>query len=269
MDIAGILDTFAVTRGIPQEAIAADANREAALPVFLAEIEQFLAADPDARTKPTPLFFIAHLLASWRETSAYRPLARLLHCGDDDIDHAFQGTAVDCCYRIMASVFDGDPQPLYDIVLDPAADELIRARMCDSLAMLVLHGALPLEVRGFLRQAHSALQPEPGNFVWDGWQHAVAVLGLSDLAPLAEQAFDSGHISRGWLEPRHFREDLEWALAHPGEMPPRDVYTLFGDAMAELSVYPELGPEPAAATPPACRQRRRLRDRATSCRSRR
>src|SRR6185436_15682276 len=135
--------------------------------------------DPDARTKPTPLFFIAHLLASWRETSAYRPLARLLHRGHDDIDHAFQGAVLDSCHRIMASVFDRDPQPLYDIVLDPSADEYIRARMCDSLAMLVFHGELPLDAVGdFLRRAYSALQPEAGNFVWDGWQHAVAVLGL-------------------------------------------------------------------------------------------
>jgi hypothetical protein len=31
----------------------------------------------------------------------------------------------------MAAVFDGDPEPLYDIILDPRAEEFIRAGMCD------------------------------------------------------------------------------------------------------------------------------------------
>jgi len=31
----------------------------------------------------------------------------------------------------MASVFDGDPEPLYDIILDPNAEQFIRAGMCE------------------------------------------------------------------------------------------------------------------------------------------
>jgi hypothetical protein len=37
--------------------------------------------------------------------------------------------------RAMAAVFDGAPEPLYDIILDPNADEFIRAGMCEALAM--------------------------------------------------------------------------------------------------------------------------------------
>ena len=48
------------------------------LPLFLDEIETYLALEPVARAKPTPLFFIFHLLGEWREKAAYRPLARLL-----------------------------------------------------------------------------------------------------------------------------------------------------------------------------------------------
>ena len=42
----------------------------------------------------------------------------------------------------MASVFDGDPHLIYDIILDANADEFVRARMCDALALLVLQGRL-------------------------------------------------------------------------------------------------------------------------------
>jgi hypothetical protein len=54
----------------------------------------------------------------------------------------------------MASVFDRDPQPLYDIILDPNAEEFIRAGMCKALAMVTLRGELDRVVAGrFLRDA--------------------------------------------------------------------------------------------------------------------
>ena len=61
----------------------------------------------------------------------------------------------------MASVFDGDPEPLYDIILDPNADEFIRAGTCEALAMVTLRGELDRAVAGrFLRDAFMELQPQ-------------------------------------------------------------------------------------------------------------
>jgi type 1 fimbriae regulatory protein FimB/type 1 fimbriae regulatory protein FimE len=40
----------------------------------------------------------------------------------------------------MAAVFDGDPQPLYDIILDPNAEQFVRSRIREALAILVLRG---------------------------------------------------------------------------------------------------------------------------------
>jgi len=37
--------------------------------LFLEEIETYLALEPAGRAKPTPLFFIFHLLGEWREKS--------------------------------------------------------------------------------------------------------------------------------------------------------------------------------------------------------
>ena len=43
----------------------------------------------------------------------------------------------------MASVFDGDPEPLYDIILDPNAEQFIRAGMCEALAIVTLRVITP------------------------------------------------------------------------------------------------------------------------------
>jgi hypothetical protein len=36
------------------------------------------------------------------------------------------------------AVFDGDPKLLYDIILDPNAEQFIRAGMCEALAMVTV-----------------------------------------------------------------------------------------------------------------------------------
>ena len=90
----------------------------------------------------------------------------------------------------MAAVFDGDPEPLFDIILDPKAEEFIRAGMCEALAMVTVRGELDRAVVGrFLRDAFIDLQPQRQNFVWVGWQSAIAMLGMSDLKILVKKAF--------------------------------------------------------------------------------
>ena len=79
MEPEKILHELTYADGLPRAALkAASAQRVEMLPLFLEEIETYLALEPAARAKPTPLFFIFHLLGEWREKAAYRPLARLL-----------------------------------------------------------------------------------------------------------------------------------------------------------------------------------------------
>ena len=71
----------------------------------------------------------------------------------------------------MAGVFDGDPEPLYDIILDPNAEEFIRAGMCEALAMVTLRGELDRAMAGrFLRDAFMEMRPQAESYVWVGWR---------------------------------------------------------------------------------------------------
>jgi len=239
MDAREILDRLTHAEGLPREALKAAAERrEEMVPVFLGAIEGYLALEPAARAKPTPLFFICHLLGDWRETSAYGPLARLLRCPKDEIEAILGDGITSTSHRVMAAVFDGDPRPLYDIILDPEAEEFIRSRMCEALAMVVRHGKLDrADAARFLRDAFMNLQPQAQCFVWHGWQSAIAMLGLEELKPLVKKAFDRGFVDRNWLGFGDFEADLEHGIEHPGK--PRwendGEYTLFGDTIEELS----------------------------------
>jgi uncharacterized protein len=208
------------------------------VPPFVQKIETFLALDPKARAEPTPLFFIFHLLGEWREKAAFRPLARLLRLPGPEVDRIFGDGITTTSHRVMAAVFDGDPEPLYDIILDPNAEEFIRAGMCEALAMVTLRGELDRAVAGrFLRDAFIEMRPQAECYVWVGWQSAIAMLGMSELKLLVKKAFDRSFIDSHVLGFDHFEQDLRHGIEHPNEPWPSDNhdYTLFGDTIEELS----------------------------------
>jgi hypothetical protein len=202
-------------------------------------IEQFVSPEGD-RSAAKSLFFIFHLLGEWREKSAYRPLARLMQRPTGDIDEIFGGADVDTVHRVMAAVFDGDPQPLYEVIRDPGADEIIRWRMVDALAMVTLNGDLPHdEARRFLRSCFCYIEPQERNAVWDGWQNAIAMLGLAELKPIVKRAFVRDLVSAGSLDYSDFEENLQKGIDDPGAplRQPHGEYALFGDAIEEFSTW--------------------------------
>jgi len=240
MDVQEILEKLSKDEGLPVEAIrAADADRAAVLPAFLQAVEDYVAGDEAARAKPWAIFFIFHLLGSWREKSAYRPLARLLTLAGDELDDVLGGGITETAHRVMAAVFDGDPQPLYDVILDENADEFARSRMLEVLGMVALRGELEREgLTQFLRVCFTKFQAEPGCFVWNGWQSAIAFLRLEEMRPQVQQAFDEEWIHPSLMEYRHFLEDFRIAVAQP-DVPfaQPEEYTLFGDVVDEMSTW--------------------------------
>jgi Protein of unknown function (DUF1186)/SEC-C motif len=240
MDAAELIARLAFQDKLPIDTIrAASAEREAAAPIFVNAIEQFVRPGGDRSAKDS-LFFIFHLLGDWREKSAYRPLARLLRCPCDDVDEILGGAITETTHRVMAAVFDGDPGPLYEIILDPQADEYIRSRMLEAMAMATLRGEMPrAEAARFLRACYSQIEPQDECWVWHGWQSAIAFLGLAELKPLVEEALARGFICDGWLELKDFEEDLQLAVDDPDAIPQvlDEEYSLFGDTIEELSTW--------------------------------
>jgi len=239
MDAEAILHELTHAAGLPTEALqAASAQREELLPKFLGVIEDYLGREPAARGNSTLLFFVFHLLGEWRERTAYIPLARLLRCPADEADAIFGDATASTSHRVMAAVFAGDPQPLYDIILDPDAEEFIRSRKCEAIAMITLREELDRHLAGrFLRDAFNELRPQRNCYVWFGWQNAIAMLGLGELRVLVKRAFERGFIDPYLLGFDDFERDLKRGIERPGEpwRPGDDEYTLLGNTVEELS----------------------------------
>jgi hypothetical protein len=243
MDPAELIPRLAYHGKIPVEAIhEARDNWTSAAPAFVQAIEQFLSGD---RSATASLWIIFHLLGESRENSAYRPLARLLRCPSDDIEEIFAATDCETVHRVMEAVFDGDPKPLYEVILDPKADEYVRGRMLETIAMVTLNGTLAREEASrFLQACYADIIPQDTCVAWDGWQRAVALLGLADLKPLVEQVYDRGFISPGWSEFQDFEKDLQKGMEDPQLLVGAAYgdYDPFGDTIEELSFYADGAP---------------------------
>ena len=252
VDPAEVIEQLSDAGRLPVAAIrAAQADRAAMVPAFLRTLDDFLSLEGPAN--PDALFFIFHLLGEWREKSAYWPLTVLLRLPPDVIDSILGHAITETSHRVMAAVFDGDPAPLYEIIRDPEADEFVRAKMLQTLAMLTRRGELPRDAAAaFLRDSFSQLEPRGDCFVWSGWIDAVAWLGLAELKPLAQQAFQRGSIDPEWLTFKEFEEELQYSVDHPDAEPlnPDGDLTLFGDTIEELSRWDDFKPKtPGKDTP--------------------
>ncbi|MFZ1102023.1 MAG: DUF1186 domain-containing protein [Hyphomicrobiaceae bacterium] len=239
MDEHSILMAFSQSDGLPRAALRAAAiDRTRLVPRFIALMEEFLTLPPAERPKQTPFFFIFHLLGDWREKAAYRTLAKILRLPDEHLGPILGDAVTSTVNRVMVQVFDGDPEPLFDVIRDKHADEFVRSRMCDALVTLVLQGNLDrTRAEVFLRDCFSNLQPQATNYVWVGWMEAVARLGLEAYSGIVETAFKRQYIDPGVCGYKHFLEDLSRAATEEGRAMwlADDDLKPFGDTVDELS----------------------------------
>jgi hypothetical protein len=218
---------------LPRQALeAALAQRSEIAPLLLeklsqtvAEVEALAAGGYESGKvkrflkKASPLFFGVFLLADWRETAAYRPFARLMRSPFVSHDNLLGEPAVEePAYRIMARLFDGDPQPIFDIVLDDDAIASARFWQFSALTLIGLEGRLDRKVlREFARQAFERLPRDPDgpdeSLIWSGWEKLIAQLALRDLAPLVRKAHEADLLVESEYE--DFDRDLAYAEAHP------------------------------------------------------
>lgn len=216
-DVDEILSEFGGHDGLPRTALEwAVANRDAATPAFLEAIETYLENPKPGEEEEAALFFIVHLLAQFREKSAYPLLMRLFSLDSDRVRRVLGDGTTETLPRIAISVFDGDPRPMQAVIENKEADEYVRAGLFEALAFLVKEGRSDLEAfKRYLLHAYADLQPQGESHVWVGWQSAISMLALAEFSDLVRRAFASGKINPLIMRFHHFQGDVRAAARDP------------------------------------------------------
>ncbi len=159
------------------------------------------------------VYFLFSLLAEWKETRAYRPMARLLRCDSDFVDELLSDGITETVKRFMANVFDGDLTVLFDIITDEKADEYARGSMVQTLAIIGHYEPDHLtSITQFLKKFATSHFSEAPEIVWTKWAEAIAFLGLVELKPLVRHIFAAELITPLIMSFSNFERDLELAL---------------------------------------------------------
>ncbi len=138
MDKTQILAAFHNQVLLPKEAIEeARRQKSALIPVFVSIIRSHAACTAEDSDDFNLLFFAFHLLGEWREKSACQPILRFLRSpAAEQLGDCITETS----HRVLAAVFDGEVAPLRELVLDRDADEYVRSRALEAMAMLARAG---------------------------------------------------------------------------------------------------------------------------------
>ncbi|MBI3093579.1 MAG: DUF1186 domain-containing protein [Rhodocyclales bacterium] len=126
----------------PEAAIAfADAHREEVTPHLVEAIARLADHPEEGANHDYVLHLYAmHLLATWRETTAYAPLVRLGHHSEVVVRQLLGDTLTESYGRCLASVCDGDLSLLKGLVEDRAAAHWARHAALDAIMVRVFEG---------------------------------------------------------------------------------------------------------------------------------
>ncbi len=154
------------------------------------------------------IFLLAHL----RSQDAYVPIIHLLSNHDKKMMQLTGEVVSESLGRILASVYDGDIQPIKDIIENERLDPWVRAGALDSLMVLWKEDELSRnEVISYLAELLGGRLERRASYVWD----AVALIA-HDIHPLGLETLLKQAISDKLIEPIVMDEDvLERCLAEP------------------------------------------------------
>ncbi|KQP31262.1 zinc chelation protein SecC [Methylobacterium sp. Leaf104] len=197
-----------------------------------------VARDPDLREADADLLFWGlHVLAAAQDTRAYRPLIRLLYRDGETLDAILGDALTTTLTKVLIGVFDGDAEPLFTLLVDSTVDGVVRNEAFGVLAFLTQIERIPR------RQAHDLLvrfddkrAAVEGDLAWAGWEEAIALLGLAELAPRVSAARQDGRLTAEISDPSWFPGALREAIEidDPARFD-RERFGILDDPVAELA----------------------------------
>ena len=243
IDIGFDVDQLATERVLPQAAVARCTTfYPSSGPLLRAALERAangeLVDEDDER-----LFFRAlFIIAARRDPLGFEPLLRFLRRPQDEIDWLLGDAVVGNLPAIAIGTYDGNLDSLFDAIVDLRLDEYVRHALLGAATFLTWEGRIERErFASFLRRFDTERLAPDLDVAWAGWTMAIALLGLRDMVPAVDAAWDRGTIPEELMERQEFAEELALAERHPDDQGrfKLDRLGYIEDVLTELMRFPD------------------------------
>lgn len=199
-----------ISRPLPKQAIEAVLElRESAVPALIEVIEKApaLMLAEEVPEDYMLLDYAMHLLAELGETSAYRPMVGVARL--PELDELIGDGITEDLPKLLAAVWDGDCDPLFELIADPLANEFARGAGIQALG--ILHHTGRLERKALfgatLHLYENCLEPQPGH-IWDAWVMLVADFGFAEFSDQISKLYRKGLADPGFQPEASALKDL-------------------------------------------------------------
>lgn len=221
MTFEEIREALETADALPAEALPAAVEQAAVLaPEVIGLLNRAAAGEFLLPRQRNLLFYGLYALAAARAAAALPPLLALLRQPEPQLDRLFgvDGITEDLA-RLLVSLYDGNADQLFAAIEDPAVEGYTKWSIFTALARLVRDGRVDREwmVSALDRFDREELAPA-GDAAWEGWEDAVACLGLTEFEERAQRGWEAGRVALQHDGDRvDFRERLHRAAANPGD----------------------------------------------------
>jgi uncharacterized protein len=189
------------------------------------------------------LFRGIHILGGRRLCAAYRPLVALLKGPQHRVEDLLGDAVTENLSQILPGLFDGDEQPLWELVTDRSVDQFVREAALNALTFLAFEDRIDRAAfeASLLRFDDARLAAADDDVMWHAWMTAVAVLGLTALVPRVRAAFADARIAPHWCDEDDFDKLLKAAIERPNDRTRLEAEYMgyIEDVVAALEKFPE------------------------------
>jgi hypothetical protein len=152
--------------------------------------------------------FACWLAAEKRDTRAYRPLVKICHCSRERAEEVFGDDLTGGLARQLASVYDGDPEPLLALAEDPQAAMWCRHAALHARVIRVIEGdgdrdALLADLAEICHREAEVMRRGEWDFDREPIDLLTVVVNLiCDLGPAAHIESIRGWFAEGLIDPQ-------------------------------------------------------------------
>jgi len=162
------------------------------------------------------LFRALHIMGGVRDTQAFEPLVRVLGRPPEDVEWLLGDAVTETLPHILTGTFNGNAEALFNGIADQQRDEMVRDSLFRAAIFLTWESRIDrARMVAFLEKFGTGELAVAGEFVWNAWLDAIALLGLRQLEPLVIEASSRGLIDDSNYDANDFQAQLEHAERNP------------------------------------------------------